>query len=237
MEKPRFNMLFVLNCLILLALVLSHIVPTIVLVFIAPGLLLVNPRWRSLGYLAAVAWWASRSPRSGRYPSRPTWSGRRTWPGTSLVGTTSSHRPLPGGGPGHRRMAFAIAKRESKLLPLAWITFITAVVYWVLPDGRLWNARVVPFFYFSLHLWAAYGTVWMIRPFTVVVHDLFGSRGSMPARLCPAGGGSARYRRHRHQQHRGQLDQVELHGLRGQGQVAQYQEINNFIASLSPPGG
>ena len=55
MEKPHFNMLFVLNCLILMALVLSHIVPTIALVFISPGLLLVNPRWRSFGYLAAVA--------------------------------------------------------------------------------------------------------------------------------------------------------------------------------------
>ena len=55
MEKPHFNMLFVLNCLILMALVLSHIVTTIVLVCIIPGLLLVNPRWRSFFYLAAVA--------------------------------------------------------------------------------------------------------------------------------------------------------------------------------------
>ena len=44
MEKPRFNMLFVLNCLILMALVLSHIVTTIVLVCIIPGLLLVHSR-------------------------------------------------------------------------------------------------------------------------------------------------------------------------------------------------
>ncbi len=36
MEKPRFNMLFVLNCLILMALVLSHIVTTIVLVCYHP---------------------------------------------------------------------------------------------------------------------------------------------------------------------------------------------------------
>jgi len=55
MEKPGFNMLFVLNCLILMALCLSHIVTTMALVFIVPGLLLVNLRWRSLGYLVAVA--------------------------------------------------------------------------------------------------------------------------------------------------------------------------------------
>ncbi|MBC7294537.1 MAG: hypothetical protein H5T84_10660, partial [Thermoleophilia bacterium] len=52
MENPRFNMLFVLNALVLMALVLSHIVTTVALVCIVPGLLLVNPRWRSLGYLA-----------------------------------------------------------------------------------------------------------------------------------------------------------------------------------------
>ncbi len=40
MEKPRPNMLFVVNCLLLMALALSHIVTTIVLVAVVPGLLL-----------------------------------------------------------------------------------------------------------------------------------------------------------------------------------------------------
>ncbi len=40
MEKPRFNMLFVANCVLLMALALSHIVTTIILVLVVPGLLL-----------------------------------------------------------------------------------------------------------------------------------------------------------------------------------------------------
>ena len=47
-------------------------------------------------------------------------------------------------------MAYAVARKERKLLPLAWITVVSLVLFWVLPDGRLWNARVLPFFYVSL---------------------------------------------------------------------------------------
>jgi uncharacterized membrane protein len=54
LEKPRFNLLFVLNCLLLMAIAMSHLVTTMALVFILPGLLLVNLRWRSLGYMVLV---------------------------------------------------------------------------------------------------------------------------------------------------------------------------------------
>jgi hypothetical protein len=36
----------------------------------------------------------------------------------------------------------------------------------------LWNARLLPFIYFLLHLWAAYGAAWLIRPFLVMGDDL-----------------------------------------------------------------
>jgi 6-pyruvoyl-tetrahydropterin synthase related domain len=238
MEKPGFNMLFVLNCLILMALCLSHIVTTAVLVFIVPGLLLVNRRWRSLGYLAAVAivgfaltaFWSIPFAANLEWTAHMAWNqmGWKELLPTALVPVFIL---------GLLGMAFAIAKKESKLLPLAWITIVTVIVYKVLPDGRLWNARVVPFFYLSIHIWAAYGTTWLIRPFTVMVHDLFQTRGLTARRVytpvvaillgvvlivfsgSPAAG----------------WIKWNYTGYEGKPAWPQYQEINNFIATL-PPG-
>jgi 6-pyruvoyl-tetrahydropterin synthase related domain len=237
MEKPRFNMLFVLNCLILMALVLSHIVPTIALVFIAPGLLLVNPRWRSLGYLVVVAavgfaltaFWSLPFAANLQWTAHMAWNqlGWKDFLPTALY---------PIAFLGFVGMAFAVAKRESKLLPLAWLTFIVAVVYWVLPDGRLWNARIIPFFYFSLHLWAAYGTTWLIRPFTVVAHDLFRTRGITARRayvpvvalvlgivILLVSHTAASWIKWNYT------------GYEGRQYWTEYQQINNYIATL-PPG-
>ena len=70
-------------------------------------------------------------------------------------------------------MAYALARKDRRVLLLAWITFVSLVLIYALPNGRLWNARVMPFFWFSLYLWAAYATLWLIRPFSVVIVDLF----------------------------------------------------------------
>ncbi len=185
MEKPRFNMLFVLNCLILMALVLSHIVTTFTLVFIVPGLLLVTPRWRSLGYLAAVAavGFALSAFWSLPFAGNLEWTAHMAWNQLDSIKDLLPVQLLPAATLGLVGMAYAVARKERKLLPLAWITFITLVLFWVLPDGRLWNARVLPFFYVSIHLWAAYGATWMVRPFTVVMRDLFRMRGITARRI------------------------------------------------------
>jgi hypothetical protein len=186
MEKPRFNMLFVLNCLILMALALSHIVTTIMLVCIAPGLLLVNLRWRSLGYLVAVgvvgfcltAFW------SLPFVTNLEWTALMPW--TQLHGFWKDFLP-----PGLRPVAvvavvgvaYAIARKERRMLPLAWMTVITVALFWLLPQGRLWNARILPFWYMSLYLWAAFGVAWLVRPFMVMAWDLFRLRGREGRRI------------------------------------------------------
>ncbi len=239
MEKPQFNMLFVLNCLILMALVLSHIVTTFVLVFIAPGLLLVNPRWRSLGYLAAVAavgfclsaFWSL--PFAGNLE----WTAHMAWNQLHRLKDFLPAALLPVAGLGVVGMAYAVARKEKTLLPLAWITFITTVLFWTLPDGRLWNARVVPFFYFSLHLWAAYGATWLVRPFALMTRDLFRWRWSTARRVyvplvavvlgatvilvSNTAAGWIRW---------------NYTGYEGKASWWQYKEINDFLDTLSPPG-
>ncbi|MBN1632430.1 MAG: hypothetical protein JW990_21950 [Thermoleophilia bacterium] len=185
MQRPGFNMYFVLNCLLLMCLVLSHIVTTIMLVCLVPGLLLVNFRWRSLGYLVAVgavgfcltAFWTF--PFIGNLE----WTAHMAWDQLDKLSDLLPTAIIPAAALGLIGMAYAVARKERKLLPLAWITVVTLVMFWVLPDGRLWNARVLPFFYVSIHLWAAYGATWLVRPFMVMMHDLFRLRGRMSRRV------------------------------------------------------
>ena len=239
MEKPHFNMLFVLNCLILMALVLSHIVTTIVLVGIIPGLLLVNPRWRSLGYVAAVAavGFCLTAFWSLPFAANLEWTAHMAWDQLNSLGDLLPVQLLPVATLGLIGMAYAVARKEKKLLPLAWITFITLVLFWVLPDGRLWNARILPFFYVSLHFWAAYGATWLIRPFTVMMRDLFRLRGVNARRIyvpvvaivlgavvivtSTTAAGWIRW---------------NYSGYEGKTNWEQYNSINEFIATLDPPG-
>ena len=239
MEKPHFNMLFVLNCLILMALVLSHIVTTIVLVCIIPGLLLVIPRWRSLGYMAAVAavGFCLTAFWSLPFASNLEWTAHMAWDQLDSLGDLLPLQLLPVATLGLIGMAYAVARKEKKLLPLAWITFITLVLFWVLPNGRLWNARILPFFYVSLHFWAAYGATWLIRPFTVMMRDLFRLRGINARRVyvpvvaivlgaviivtSTTAAGWIRW---------------NYSGYEGKTNWEQYNSINQFIATLDPPG-
>ena len=113
------------------------------------------------------------------------------------------------------------------------MSLITVLVYKLLPSGRLWNARVVPFWYMSLHLWAAYGAMWLIRPFAVVIHDIFAWKGITARRIYVpllalvigavviGTSGTA-------------MGWIKWNysGYEGKNSWPQYQEINNFIATL-----
>jgi hypothetical protein len=237
MEKPRFNMLFVLNCLILMALVLSHIVTTVVLVCIVPGLLLVTPRWRSFRYLVAVAavGFCLTAFWSLPFAANLEWTAHMAWDQLRSVHDLVPVQLIPAAALGLLGMAYAVARREKKLLPLAWMTFITLVLFYVLPNGRLWNARILPFFYISIHLWAAYGATWLVRPFAVMMRDLLRLRG-ITARLIyvpvvaivlgaviivtsTTAAGWIKW---------------NYSGYEGKANWTQYKEINDFIAALSP---
>ena len=237
MEKPRFNMLFVLNCLILMALVLSHIVTTVVLVCIVPGLLLVNRRWRSFGYLAAVAavGFCLTAFWSLPFAANLEWTAHMAWDQLRSVHDLVPVQLIPAAALGLLGMAYAVARKEKKLLPLAWITFITLVLFYVLPNGRLWNARILPFFYVSIHLWAAYGAAWLVRPFVVMMRDLLRLRGITARRIyvpvaaivlgaviivtSTTAAGWIKW---------------NYSGYEGKAGWSQYKEINDFIATLSP---
>ncbi len=236
-EKPRLNMLFVLNCLILMALVMSHIVTTFVLVFIVPGLLLVHPRWRSLGYLAGVAavGFCLSAFWSIPFAVDLQWSAHMAWDQLHSITDLVPMQLLPVAALGLVGMAYGVARKEKRLLPLAWITVMTLILFWVVPSGRLWNARILPFWYISLHFWAAYGATWFVRPFTVMLRDLFRSRGRTARRVylpvvaivlgaviiitSTTAAGWIKW---------------NYSGYEGKPVWGQYQEINNFLNTLAP---
>lgn len=187
LERKRFDWLFAVNGLILMVLVLSHIVTTIALVIIAPGLLLMHRNLRAVLYMGAVfllgfcltAFWGL--PFLDKMP----WTAHMAW---NQLRQFKDLVPLdlrPAAALGVVGMAYAVARRDGKTLPLLWITVTMVAAFYVLPNGRLWNARLLPFFYFSTFLWAAYGAAWLLRPFLVVMDDLFGLRTPKAEHVYP----------------------------------------------------
>lgn len=182
LERGRFDWLFAVNGMILMCVVLSHIVTTIALVVIAPGLLLIHRRPRAVLYMAAVfflgfsltAFWGL--PFLDKLP----WTAHMAWNQLTTLKDVVPIDLRPAAAFGVLGLAYAIARRESKLLPLLWTTASMVALFYVLPDGRLWNARLLPFLYFSTFLWAAYGVTWLLRPYLVVAGDLL----ALPSRVA-----------------------------------------------------
>ncbi len=181
MERSRYDWLFAANGLILMCLVLSHIVTTIALVVIAPGLLLIDRRRQALVYMMAVfglgfcltAFWGL--PFLDKLP----WTAHVAWDQLNRFTDLVPIDLYPAAAFGVLGMGYALSRRDTKTLPLLWITVSMVAMFYVLPDGRLWNARLLPFLYFSTFLWAAYGATWLARPFMVMAEKLL----SLPPRI------------------------------------------------------
>lgn len=187
LERGKFDWLFAVNGLILMCLVLSHIVTTIAVCIIAPSLLLLHRNRRAVGYMAAVfalgfcltAFWGLP------FVDKIEWVANVDW-----IPLTAFKDLLPPeirftAAIGVLGMAFAVARREWKLVPLGWTTVSMIILFFILPKGVLWNGRMLPFLYFSLHLWAAYGATWLLRPFAVIMRDLFSMRGRTARKIYP----------------------------------------------------
>jgi len=174
MERGRFDWLFAVNGLLLMAVVISHIVATIALVLIVPSFLLVYRTKRAFLYLAGVfalgfllsAFWGLP------FVDKLAWTAHMSWGQLTEMKDLMPPELRPVAAVGLLGMAFAISKREARTIPLLWIVVVMGALFFVLPDGRLWNGRLLPFLYFATCLWAAYGASWLLRPFAVMLDDL-----------------------------------------------------------------
>jgi len=185
MERGQLDLLFVGNVLILSALVLSHLLPVVALIVITPSLFLLHRNFRAAGYAVAVfslaffitAFWGL--PFLDKLP----WTAHMAW---NQLDSFSDLLPADlrvQAALGIVGIAYAVAKKDQRTIPLAWITISMATLFYVLPDGRLWNARLLPFFYFSWVLWAAYAVAWLTKPFLLVAKDLLGLRANSAVKM------------------------------------------------------
>ncbi len=44
--------------------------------------------------------------------------------------------------------------RRDEVVPLLWLTLLPVVAFFLLPQGKFWNGRFLPFWYFGLHVFA-----------------------------------------------------------------------------------
>lgn len=156
---------FRVSTAVLLAVIaLSHIVTTIVVVAISTYFLINGLNMRRFAILAGVfvlgfvlsAFWSLPFLAKIGYTAHMQWD--------QLTGLDKLFPELV-----RPFLAFsaiglfgAIYKRDSRSYLFFWATVLMASLFFLLPQGRLWNGRLVPFFYFFTFMWAGYG-IWVFR--------------------------------------------------------------------------
>jgi hypothetical protein len=174
LEEPRYEWLFALNAVLLAAIVLSHIVTIIVLCIVAPAFIVLHRTRGALVYLAAVfgvafflsAFWGLP------FMDKLSWTAHMSWGQLQGIGEILPTEIRWVAALAVLGLGYAVSSRELRLIPLVWMAAAMVILYYTLPDGRLWNGRLLPFYYFSLHMLAAYAGAWLLRPFVVMIEDL-----------------------------------------------------------------
>jgi len=159
MERGKFDWLFILNCLLLMALVMSHLITTICLLLMIPGILIVRRDGRAILYaitvlavgLGLTAFWSL--PFVDKLPWTTNWGWVKLLTFNALF-PSEIRIPMVIAVVG---MIYSFRKRDFVALPLFWATFVLVVLYFSPTGGHIWNARILPFIYFLIYLWAAYG--------------------------------------------------------------------------------
>lgn len=236
-ERGKFDWLFIVNALILTAIVLSHLLTTIILILIVPSFLLIHRRWRTLGYIAGVfllaffltAFWGLP------FVDKIAWTPHLTWKKLHSIKDLLPLEIRPFLALGLIGVIASIRRREKDIVPIIWAVIGTSALFFLLPDGRMWNARMLPFFFISIYLLAARGVSELLRTFTVLFEDVlflpkrFSHRFYVPIIAAiisiiiwigvpkSAGWAAGNYV-----------------GFESKSSWGQYQEINNFIDSLEP---
>ena len=173
-EHGKFDWLFLLNVLIMTAIVLSHLLTTIMLILIIPSLFIIHWRWRSLGYIVGVfllsfclsAFWGLP------FLDKIAWTPQLTWEKLRLIKNIFPQEIWPFLGLGLIGIIFFIKKRVKESIPIIWTACVTSALFFFIPEGRLWNARILPFFFISIYLIAAGGATGLLRTFAVLFEDV-----------------------------------------------------------------
>lgn len=161
-REAKFNWLFVLNCFILMAVALSHVLTTLCLLVMLPWLLLENRKGRNVWYMISVfalgffltAFWSVPFALKLKYTPNMGWQNLK------------SFKPLV---PMEMIPAVVLAvigiiiyiavitRRDDKRNIMLTISYLLLNLAFFIPSGgRIWNARLLPYIYIIDLLLAGY---------------------------------------------------------------------------------
>jgi 6-pyruvoyl-tetrahydropterin synthase related domain len=165
----------------LLALVgLCHLIPAFFAIAGTAVMVLLYPRRASLRWVATVApvaaaltaFWALPFAWRRDYMNDMGWEKIQPWAAHGLWSTAWWGRVGDSLWPWDLRWAWALAivavivgvvDRKRPHLVLGAMTVLSGVAFVLLPQGRLWNARLLPFYYLGIYLLAALAVVEIAR--------------------------------------------------------------------------
>ena len=169
----KFNWLFVLNCFILMAVALSHVLTTICLLVMLPWLLLENRKIRNIWYLISVlgtgflltAFWSVPFALKLKYTPNMGWQNLKNF--KPLVPPEMIPVVILAA-IGIIIYIIVISRRDDKRNIMLTISYLLLNLAFFIPSGgRIWNARLIPYIYIIDYFLAGY-TLFILFGFLMI---------------------------------------------------------------------
>ncbi len=159
MERNKFDWLFVINCILLAMIVLSHLITVIALLIIVPSFFVTHRNWKCARYIIAVlvvgffisAFW------SVPFVLLIKWTPTMKWTNIKDIKELFPLELIPALVLGAVGIFFATLKKDKKIVPLLWTVIVLMALFFTWNGGRLYNGRFLPFIFIFIYLLAAYG--------------------------------------------------------------------------------
>jgi uncharacterized membrane protein len=159
MEKGKFDWLFVLNCVILTSIVLTHLVILMATLIIVPGIFLLRIKWKTAKYIIAVfiigfllsAFW------SMPFVLQTEWTSPMLWKSARDLSEIFPRELIPAMVFSIIGIFFAILKKDKRVIPVIWSIIAFIILIFSYDVSRIYNIRFKPFLFVFIYLLAAYG--------------------------------------------------------------------------------
>jgi len=159
MERGKFDWLFIINCILLDMIVLTHLITLIALLMIVPGLILVRRNRKAVKYLIAVlvvgfflsAFW------SIPFVTDIKWSPPMQWTNIKDFKVLVPLELIPALILGALGIFFYALKKDKRMTIVLWTIIVILSIFFTWSGGRFYNARLLPFIFIFIYLLAAYG--------------------------------------------------------------------------------
>lgn len=159
MEKGKFDWFFIINCILLEMIVLTHLITLIALLIIVPGLFLIRRNRKAVKYLIAVfivgfflsAFW------SIPFVFDIKWSPPMQWTNLKDFKALVPLELIPALALGASGIFFYALKKDKRMTIVIWTIIVFLSIFFTWDGGRFYNARLLPFIFIFIYLLAAYG--------------------------------------------------------------------------------